>query len=123
MLGQSGIFAGQGYELVAVEANDLTAPLVGAEEVHEMPREYSLSNYPNPFSGVTTIEYTVPHSSFISITVFDLLGRTVAQLADGFALPGKYRTHFDARGLQDGLYFYRLQAGSEMIVGKIMVRE
>jgi hypothetical protein len=122
VLGQSSFIAGEGYQLVAVEVNDLTAALDGVEHEPAAPREYSLSNYPNPFSGVTTIVYAVPSASFISLTVFDRLGRDVAQLASGFVLPGTRQARFYAGRLPDGMYYYRLQAGVETIVGKMVVR-
>jgi hypothetical protein len=120
VLGQKSFSPAKGYQLVPVEYGDLTKALVGVEEEPAIPREYALSNYPNPFSGITTIAYTVPKASYISLTVFDRLGRNVAQLASGLMFPGKYRASFDASRLPDGMYFYRLRADGETVVGKIV---
>jgi len=68
-------------------------------------------NYPNPFNPTTNILYTVPSKSFISVKVFDFLGREVAKLVDEEKLPGNYKLEFDGSILASGIYFYRIQAG------------
>ncbi len=120
VLGQKSYSPLKGYQIVPVDYSDLTKALVGVEDEPTIPQMYSLSNYPNPFSSITTITYAVPKPSYISLAVFDRLGRNVAQLAGGLMLPGTYRVRFDASRLPDGMYFYRLQAGGETLVGKII---
>jgi uncharacterized lipoprotein YddW (UPF0748 family) len=78
-------------------------------------------NYPNPFNPTTTIVYSVTEPSRIRITVHDLLGRTVAILADAPATPGRYTVMFDAAGYASGLYVVRIYtdgkpAGSRKIM-------
>jgi len=69
-------------------------------------------NYPNPFNPATTISFTLPSRSFVSLKVSDGLGREVATIVSGEMSAGSYSKQWDASGLPSGVYFYRLQAGS-----------
>ncbi len=79
----------------------------------ETPSVYTLKqNYPNPFNPVTNINFEIPKSSFVKITIYDNLGREVAQLVNTVYNAGSYTVGFDASRLASGLYLYRLDAGS-----------
>lgn len=67
-----------------------------------------LQNYPNPFNPVTTIEYSIPVTSIVKITVYDIMGRSVKEIYNGTRAPGFYREQFNSSGLSSGVYFYRL---------------
>ncbi len=83
-----------------------------AEEVFDLPTAYQLSsNYPNPFTGTTTITYDLPVPSLVNLTVFDALGREVLVLVDGWKQAGRQSVQWETRSLISGTYFYRLQAG------------
>lgn len=69
-------------------------------------------NYPNPFNASTKIRYDIPHESRVRLTVFNVLGQSVAILVNTTHKPGTYETVFDASHLPTGLYIYRLQAGN-----------
>ncbi len=74
------------------------------------PTSFSLGqNYPNPFNPSTTIRYALPHTAHVTLTVFDALGRRVADLIDGNVDAGYHEITFDARNLASGVYFYRLE--------------
>ncbi|MDP1677509.1 MAG: T9SS type A sorting domain-containing protein [Bacteroidota bacterium] len=74
------------------------------------PKEFALiQNYPNPFNPSTMIGYQLSVSSTIKLTVFDVLGREIAVLANGKQEAGNYTVQFDAKNLSGGLYFYQLQ--------------
>jgi hypothetical protein len=77
----------------------------------------SLQNYPNPFNAGTTISYEISSVNFVSLTIYDVLGRVVSTLVDGVKQPGRHTVHWDARlrfadlgGQASGIYFCRPQA-------------
>ena len=70
------------------------------------------NNYPNPFNPSTTIPYSLPSRSQVTLTVFNTLGQQVAQLVNGEVDAGFHEVRFDGAGLSSGVYFYRLQAGT-----------
>jgi hypothetical protein len=78
-------------------------------------------NYPNPFNPSTAIEFSIPHSGFVSLKVFDVLGKAVGSLVAEELQPGNYRIRWDASGFPAGLYFYRLEAGSFSETRKLML--
>jgi hypothetical protein len=93
-----------------------------ADEMNEIPKTYWLSqNYPNPFNPATTITYSVPKTSFVSIKVYNVLGKEVADLVGGEKPAGTYKLIFSANGgsasggngknFSSGVYFYRMQTG------------
>jgi hypothetical protein len=67
-------------------------------------------NYPNPFNPSTSISFTLPSKSFVSLKVFDLLGREVATLVNEQKPAGTYTQKWNAANVSSGIYFYRLQA-------------
>ncbi len=89
----------------------------GLDAVHELmdvPKTFALlQNYPNPFNPTTNVEFRISNSGFVSLKVFDVLGREVANLVNEEKGPGNYRIIFDIRRstfdiLSSGVYFYRL---------------
>lgn len=92
---------------------DLSTYAAGGPSLPEAPR---LSGpYPNPFTRTTVIPYFLPEPQPVTLTVYDLLGREVARLADAPQAPGAHEVLFDATGLAAGTYLCRLQAGSRTI--------
>src|SRR4030042_904269 len=78
----------------------------------EIPEEYYLSNaYPNPFNPTTQIKFSILKDEFVSLRVFDLLGREVAILVNEAKPAGVYTYSFDASYLSSGIYFYSISAG------------
>lgn len=69
-------------------------------------------NYPNPFNPSTTISFTLPSRSFVSVKIFDLLGREVATVLSEQLSAGVYSRQWDASGMPSGVYFCRLEAGA-----------
>jgi len=69
-------------------------------------------NYPNPFNPSTTISFYVPFRSFVTLKIFDCLGREVGNLAAEEFSSGNYSRDWNAINLPNGVYFYRLQSGS-----------
>jgi len=82
------------------------------EDENALPASYVLAqNYPNPFNQRTRIAYALPAPERVLITVYDLLGREVATLADGLQQAGRHEVVFEAGTLPSGAYFYRMVAG------------
>ncbi len=87
-----------------------------------VPREFALGqNYPNPFNPSTTFTFSLPSKAFVSLKVFDELGREVSTVFAQEMPPGVYSRHWNADGLSSGTYFYRLRAGSISETRKLIV--
>lgn len=91
-------------------------------EAGPMPDGYSLSqNYPNPFRGMTNIQYELGNATSVTIEVFDVLGRRVAVLADGEQPAGPHAVQFNAGHLASGMYFVRLNTPAGQLVRRMTV--
>ncbi|MBT8391613.1 MAG: T9SS type A sorting domain-containing protein, partial [Ignavibacteriaceae bacterium] len=78
-------------------------------------------NYPNPFNPSTIISYQIPEDSFVSLTVFDVLGNEVASLVNENKQSGSYEVMFNASTLPSGVYFYTLAAGEFVGTKKMLL--
>jgi hypothetical protein len=77
------------------------------------PSNFHLSqNFPNPFNPATTISFSLPLKSFVTVNVFDILGREVSILVSEDLAAGTYSRQWNAATLPSGIYFYHIQAGS-----------
>jgi hypothetical protein len=96
---------------------------LGSESVENpLPREYALlQNYPNPFNAQSIINYALPSSGKVELTVFNLLGQKVATLADGYQEAGYHSITWDASHNSSGIYFYKLNAGGHQFVKRMML--
>ena len=99
-----------------------TAVVIGVNNSEiNVPSEYFLhQNYPNPFNPITTISFDLPENSYVTLKIFDLTGREIANLADGSLTSGTHKIEFDGTGIASGIYFYVITAG-EYIMRKKMV--
>lgn len=85
------------------------------EAISPFPKQFELhQNYPNPFNPSTTISFDLQSRSFVSLTVFNSIGQEVALLVNQELHPGDYSYQFNTSDLPSGVYFYRLQAGSDI---------
>jgi len=75
-------------------------------------RFYLYQNYPQPFNPTTTIKYQIPKTSFVTLKVFDALGKEVATLVNEEKTSRSYEVEFDGSNLSSGIYFYKLKAGN-----------
>jgi hypothetical protein len=77
----------------------------------EIPSEFHLSqNYPNPFNPVTTIEFSIPKSAPVILTIFNSLGMEIEVLVNQYLPPGRYRTQWAAQNMPSGVYFCRIRS-------------
>lgn len=79
----------------------------------EIPADYKLNqNYPNPFNPTTQIKYQIPVDGFVTLKVFDFLGREVETLVNEYKASGVYECTFNSVKLSSGTYFYKIETGS-----------
>ena len=89
---------------------------------NKIPDEFSLSqNYPNPFNPSTTISYMVPKSSFVTIKLYDALGKEVAILVNEEKQDGTYSVRFDGSKMSSGIYFYTMQSEDFLSTRKLIL--
>jgi hypothetical protein len=96
----------------------------GSEQTNiAAPRVFALSqNYPNPFNPITTIQFTLKEDGFVSLKVYDILGRDVKTLVNGELKAGIYhRISFNASELSSGIYIYRLAARNNALIKKLVL--
>jgi len=98
-----------------------TAP-IGIHQISTIVKEFSLGqNYPNPFNPTTKINFSIPNSDYVSLRVYDILGREVKVLVSENLTTGEYEVDFDAKGLSSGMYYYSLRAGDYVSVKKMVL--
>ncbi len=78
-------------------------------------------NYPNPFNPATNIRYSIPSSGFVSLKIYDALGKETASLVNEEKPAGNYEVNFDASELTSGVYFYQLRSGNFVQTRKMML--
>jgi hypothetical protein len=80
------------------------------EVMPDQPLSFLLEqNYPNPFNPTTMIRFSLPRAGYITLKVYNMLGKEIASLIDKKLPAGNHQAKWDAGGLPSGLYFYRLQ--------------
>ena len=94
---------------------------VGVPELGAGASTLALQACPNPFGPATRVDFEVPGSAFVSLRVYDVLGREVARLVDERLPGGTYARSFDGRGLPNGVYFCALTIGSESATRKMLL--
>jgi hypothetical protein len=89
---------------------------------NNIPLSYSLQqNYPNPFNPVTKISYDIPKSGFVTVKIFDILGKEIATLVNENKNPGRYIVDFDGTSFASGTYFYRLESNGFVATKKMIL--
>jgi hypothetical protein len=92
------------------------------EASNALPKKFNMSqNYPNPFNPSTRIAYTLPADMQVRLAVYNILGQQVMLLANDRQSTGEHFAIFDASGLSSGVYFYRLEAGANVQVKKLIL--
>ena len=79
----------------------------------DLPSGFALmQNYPNPFNSTTTINYSLPKTSFVTIKIYNVLGKGVATLLKEKKSPGNYKVELNTNNLPSGIYYYKMQTNS-----------
>ena len=86
------------------------------------PVSYGLSDaYPNPFNPVTSFSYSMPEDGMVQVAVYDISGRMVAELVNGYQSAGDYPVSWDAKELSSGIYMVSMITGEYAIMQKVML--
>jgi photosystem II stability/assembly factor-like uncharacterized protein len=87
-----------------------------------VPKKFNLSqNYPNPFNPTTKINFELPRSSNVKLSVYDITGKLASELINEQRAAGYYTVEFNGSNLASGMYFYRIQAGDFSAVKKMVL--
>lgn len=122
LLGQIEIVEGFGKTTNKTEQSiNLFSLEETVKETTESTSEEILSNYPNPFNPTTKISYHLPEASFVTLKVYDILGREIVTLVNEVKPSGKYEVEFNASELPSGTYVYKLTAGNYQTMRKMLL--
>jgi hypothetical protein len=119
-----GTYADPDYEFVPgkIQAKESANNNQNKSFNEEIVENYGLEqNTPNPFNPSTIINYQVPNAGFVSLKVYDLLGREVSTLVNEVKTQGKYSVTFDASNLTSGIYIYQLKSNGFSSVKKMVL--
>jgi plastocyanin len=91
-------------------------------QLQTIPHELSLTqNYPNPFNPTTTISFSLPQATHVSLTIYNLIGQEAEILVDEDRPTGNYSVVWNSGNLASGVYFYRLQTGTTILTKKLVL--
>ncbi len=112
-----------GYDLSVWVAliDDSTSTDIEAADTKLVKDLLLRQNRPNPFNPLTTISYSLPNSDFVTLRIYDMLGREIQILTDEFQKKGQYSLNFDAGKLASGVYFYQLQTSDFREIKKMLL--
>jgi hypothetical protein len=89
---------------------------------NEIPKTFNLSqNYPNPFNPETMISYQIPVTGYVTLKIYNVLGKEIATLVNETKQPGNYAVRFNGKDLASGIYFYQLQSGTFSHIKKLVL--
>lgn len=96
--------------------------LVSVNENSTIPNSfYVYQNFPNPFNPVTNIKFDLPYESYVTVKIFDLLGKEISTLFTGKQNAGTHELSFDASNLSSGVYLYRIQTDKNIAVKQMIL--
>jgi hypothetical protein len=90
-------------------------------KVDYKPQILDVKNYPNPFNPITKIYYEIPEDGFVTLKIYNALGKEIKTLINENKIAGSYEIEFDASGLPTGIYFNVLQVGDKRVVRKMQL--
>lgn len=93
-----------------------------AININQIPMQYSIYNYPNPFNPSTSIKFSLPKASVVDLKIYNIAGQEITTaLKNEFKPAGFYSFHFEGANLPSGVYFYVFTAGSYYKTGKMVL--
>lgn len=104
--------------LVNIIPEDATTAI---DNCTEIPTDISIANYPNPFNASTIIKYQIPNENFVSIKVFDMLGRQITTLVNGEISAGNHEVLFKGDNIASGIYLYTIEVGNVFKTNKMIL--
>ncbi len=115
-------FSFSNYKLLPRKNDDFIGFISDVKDDSEIPSTYSVNqNYPNPFNPSTTIEFSIPEASFVSLKIYNSIGQEVTTLVNGYLNRGLHKFNFNASKLSSGVYFYRVESGKFNTVKKMVL--
>jgi photosystem II stability/assembly factor-like uncharacterized protein len=98
-----------------------TQSVTGIKELKlPLPLSFQINSYPNPFNPGTTIEYSIPHTGFVSVIIYNSIGEKISTLVSEELQAGKYKNYFNGRELASGIYFCRMETNGFAKTIKLM---
>ncbi len=111
-----------GYGILEFQIFSKQITSIQETNINNNPNRFALNqNYPNPFNPTTNISFSLPKRSFVSLKVFDLLGREVTTIVSEELSAGNYTRRWNAANMANGIYFYRLRAGNFIETKKLIL--
>ncbi len=99
-----------------------TSSVTGIEQTGIEAEGYRLEqNYPNPFNPATSISFTIAKANFVTLKVYDVLGKEEQTLVNGNKIAGEYKVTWDASNFPSGVYFYKLTVNNQSIEKKMVL--
>lgn len=118
---ESGRSTGWFLDNISLSVEEFPASIVSKEST---VKEFSLAqNYPNPFNPSTTIRFTIPRATHVTLKVYNILGKEIETLADEKLQTGAYNIEWDAGAYSSGLYFCRIQADEFAATRKLVLQK
>jgi len=120
--GSDGFVTEEGWYIDDVTIQSTITNVNSDEPDSNIPQEFSLSqNYPNPFNPTTTIEFALPKSEYVTIKVYDLLGKEISTLVSDQISKGNHKIKWNATDFSSGIYFYSIEAGEYKQTRKLVL--
>ena len=99
-----------------------TGDVVSSVDEETLPEDFRVEqNYPNPFNPGTKIRYTLPQNGFVTLKIYNVLGKEVGVLLNEVQTEGEHLVEFNGSTLSSGIYFYKLEAAGLSQVKKMIL--
>ena len=109
------------YSTASPDTFKFTTPIITGikEQRNEIPTAYTLNqNFPNPFNPSTTIKYSLPKASHVSLSIYNSMGQEVSKLISKDMGTGVYTAEWNASGFASGVYYYRIVETKKLLLLK-----